>query len=284
MTEKRWEMLALVAAALLAGPAEAAEFDCLVNPSMVLKIGSPVSSTLASVSVDRGAIVHKGDELARLESSVEQATLAMRKARAENIADIVSHQAKVEAAQTEVDRAARQTEGSTITSQKIAELRTTLRVAQQDLALSTLDQQMAQLEMGRARAELEQRVIRSPIDGVVTERVLGPGEYVHPDTHIVALAAIDPLFVEAYPPVRFYGTTHVGEAGTVTLDNGQTRQAKVSVVDQVFDAGSGTFGIRLELPNPGLKLPAGTRCKVAFDTPPAVTARNQGSVSTSSQP
>ena len=274
----------ILAALVLAGSADAMEFDCLVNPSMVLKIGSPVSTTLTSVLVDRGSVVLKGQTLAVLDSSVEQAALALRKARAESLADIISHQTKVEAAQLEVDRAARQTEGATITAQKVAELKTTLRVAQQDLALSVLDQRMAQLEVERAKSELDQRVIRSPIDGVVTERLLGPGEYVHPDTHIVALAAIDPLFIEAYPPVRFHGAVHVGDTGTITLDSGDTRQAKVTVVDQVFDAGSGTFGVRLDLPNPGLALPAGTRCKVAFDVPAGSVAASRGSVSASSRP
>jgi membrane fusion protein, multidrug efflux system len=40
--------------------------------------------------------------------------------------------------------------------------------------------------------------------------------------------------------------------------------AKVMVVDRVMDAASGTFGVRMELPNPHLKLPAGLKCSVSF--------------------
>jgi hypothetical protein len=36
------------------------------------------------------------------------------------------------------------------------------------------------------------------------------------------------------------------------------------VVDPVIDAASGTFGVRLELPNSDYRLPAGLRCKVRF--------------------
>ena len=42
-------------------------------------------------------------------------------------------------------------------------------------------------------------------------------------------------------------------------------EATVLVVDRVFDAASGTFGVLLELPNPGGTLPAGHRCKLTFD-------------------
>ena len=56
--------------------------------------------------------------------------------------------------------------------------------------------------------------------------------------------------------------------------------AKVVVVDKVINAASGTFGVRLELPNAKKELPAGARCKVRFFTGaktappvPASTAR-----------
>ena len=43
--------------------------------------------------------------------------------------------------------------------------------------------------------------------------------------------------------------------------------AVVAVVDRVFDPSSGTFGVRLELDNPGNKLPGGQRCTVTFTLP-----------------
>jgi hypothetical protein len=46
---------------------------------------------------------------------------------------------------------------------------------------------------------------------------------------------------------------------------GGTYAATVTVVDEVFDAASGTFGVRLKLPNPELRLPAGVRCRISFD-------------------
>jgi len=42
------------------------------------------------------------------------------------------------------------------------------------------------------------------------------------------------------------------------------RQARVVIVDHVVDAASATFGIRLELPNPDNRIPAGIRCRVRF--------------------
>ena len=39
-------------------------------------------------------------------------------------------------------------------------------------------------------------------------------------------------------------------------------QARVTVVDKVANAASSTFGVRLEIPNPGNRVPGGLTCKV----------------------
>jgi len=36
----------------------------------------------------------------------------------------------------------------------------------------------------------------------------------------------------------------------------------VTVVDRVIDAASGTFGVRLDLPNPDLSIPGGLPCEI----------------------
>ena len=38
----------------------------------------------------------------------------------------------------------------------------------------------------------------------------------------------------------------------------------MQIVDKVVDSASGTFGVRLELPNPAGNMPAGVKCKVRF--------------------
>ena len=40
------------------------EFDCLIQPKMVLKLGTPVPGLINEVLVDRGVIVKKGDVIA----------------------------------------------------------------------------------------------------------------------------------------------------------------------------------------------------------------------------
>ena len=46
------------------------------------------------------------------------------------------------------------------------------------------------------------------------------------------------------------------------LPNAVKLDTKVVLVDKIIDAASNTFRVRLALPNPGNKLPAGARCRV----------------------
>ena len=128
----------------------------------------------------------------------------------------------------------------------------------------------------------------APSNGVVVDRLLVPGEYRNDQSPILTLAQINPLRVEVFVPTRYYGRIHVGIPGEVKPEPpvGGRYAAAVAVVDRVLDAASDTFGVRLELPNPELRLPAGIRCKVAFQMQSAISdeiAAQAPSVSATSQ-
>ena len=46
---------------------------------------------------------------------------------------------------------------------------------------------------------------------------------------------------------------------------GGTYKVTATIVDSVIDSASGTFGVRLELPNSDRGVPAGSRCKIRFE-------------------
>ena len=259
-------------------PAPAATFDCVMDPSLSLKIGRPVSSTLTAVLVKRGDRVAKGQVIARLESAVEESTVALNEARASSLAEVSARRVRLEQAATELNRGHQLLPGNNIPAQKVDELRTSWLVAQQDLVQAGLNRRIAEVELERSRALLEQRVIRSPIDGIVVQRLLGPGEHVHQDAHIVVIASIDPIYVEVFPSIRYYGQINEGDR-TIVRPQDPVRgehQALVSVVDRIFDPGSGTFGVRLEMPNPDASVPAGLRCRVTFELPDLLPASASG--------
>jgi len=145
------------------------------------------------------------------------------------------------------------------------EARTASELALVELEEAKENKRIAGLEFKRSVAVVRRMTIYSPINGVVMERLLSPGEFVE-DQPVLKLAQIHPLYVEVFAPVELLGSIKVGMPADVLQEEpvGNLYKARVTIVDQVVDAASGTFGVRLELPNPKYRLPAGLKCRVTF--------------------
>jgi membrane fusion protein (multidrug efflux system) len=216
------------------------ELECLIEPFMTVNVGSPVDGVLELVTVNRGDRVRKGQVVAKLISGVEQAAVNLTEAR-------------VEFGRRRVARIDTLLEKQLISAQESDELVTEVRLREEELK--------------KDQEALKLRTIVSPIDGVVVERRLVPGELIRSEKSVVLrLAQINPLNVEVIAPAKLFGSVRVGMPGQVSLAPffPGTYQAKVVVVDKVIDAASGTMGVRLQLPNPDNKIPAGIKCSVVI--------------------
>lgn len=242
------------------------KLDCLIEASATLKIGAPVPGLIRDVLVDRGDVVRQGQVLARLESEVEEAAVAAARSKAENDNPVESAQARIAYLHRKFKRMETLRATSTVTEAAYDEARTDERVAILAEKEARLNLDIAKSELRRAEGVLRQRIIQSPLDAVVTERVLGPGEYRTEQAHIFVLARMNPLYVEVFVPLALFGQIEVGMVADVEPEApvSGVHRAVVTVVDPLFDASSGTFGVRLSLPNPDLRLPGGLRCKIRF--------------------
>jgi RND family efflux transporter MFP subunit len=245
--------------------AEPAELDGLIEPYLVVNVGSSVPGILDMVKVDRGALVKKGQVLARLQDQVERATMELSRARAEMKGTIAASQARLDYSQRRQHRMEGLFKKKVIPFEEMDEIRTNTKLAEMELAETIENMGLAKLEYKRSEVIVKRMTIHSPITGVVMERFLSPGEYVE-DQPVLKLAQIDPLNVEVFAPVEIFGSIKMGMQAKVRPEapHGGTYTAKVVIVDQVIDAASGTFGVRLEIPNPKHQLPAGLKCRVIF--------------------
>ncbi len=244
---------------------ESIEFEGLIEPYREVKLGSAVAGVLDSVTVDRGDMVKKGQVLAALQSGIEKATVALARARAELEATLKAKQDALEFAERKLERNKDLYRQKALPDQQWDEVETQRLLAEHELAEALENKRLARLELNRAMEVVERMNIRSPINGVVVERFLHPGEYVE-DQPILKLAQIHPLNVEVILPVEMLGSVQSGMRATVKPEApiSGLYTAKVKIVDKVVDAASGTFGVRLELPNPDYQLPPGLKCKVVF--------------------
>lgn len=242
------------------------ELDCLMEPRMMVKIGSPVEGLVDKVLVDRGDLVKQGQALASLESRVEEASVLLARARAENEFTIRQSRTRLDLARRKLERTARLRATDVVAAATFEEAQAEAQIAEAELREAELNLHLNRLELARSEEILSQRTIRSPVDGVIVERQLAPGEYRNTQSPMMTIAQMNPLNVEVYVPIAFYGQVRVGMRAEVRPEApvGGVHGAEVVVIDRVVDAASGTFGVRLSLPNPEAALPGGLRCSVRF--------------------
>ena len=254
------------------------ELDCLIEPQEVVNLSSPVEGVLEKVFVDRGAYVKKGQVVAQLESNLEQATVVLARARADVEAAIKTSETRLAFSRLKLARSEKLFEKQFISAADLDEAQTERRLAEMALLSAMDNKRLAELELERANVALSRLTIRSPISGVVVERFLSPGEYTSGqfknDSPILKLAQIDPLRVEVFAPVSMRGKIFVGMPAKLMLEApaNSSHDVRVSVVDRVVDSASSTFRVRLGLPNPNQRIPAGLKCKIKFspsEKPPA---------------
>ena len=252
-----------IALCLTAGAARADELDCMVQPEQTVVVAAPLIGVVSEVTVDRGDLVETGKVVARLVSTTEQATVALAKAKADSDAELQGSKARLDFETRRVDRGRELRNQGVVSLVDLDEWESSLVVAQANLVQATENRTLSRLELARAQAALDLRTIKSPLSGVVVDVMLRPGEYADPP-QVMKLAQIDPLRIEAYAPVSLLGKLRVGMPVTVVPEVGKERAAKITVVDRVVDAASGTFGIRATMPNPEHAVLAGLRCKIRF--------------------
>jgi len=241
------------------------DLDCVIEPHMVVDLSSRVDGIVESLEVQRGELIEKDQVLVLLESDVERAAVAETQARAEAMAEILSSNVSLEFSQRRRDRLEELHRSQALSSDQMDEMVTETKLTQLQLRQARESKNIAELELRRARHILKRHTIRSPIRGIVVQRYLAPGESVEEEP-IMRLAQIDPLRVEIIVPVQAFGTIKVGQSALVYPESPMDGQypAKVTIVDGVADAASGTFRVRLGLPNEDYALPSGLKCSVSF--------------------
>ena len=244
------------------------EFDCVVIPSNVADLGSNVHGVISRMAVDRNDFVKSGDVIAVLDDTVEQATVELADKQASIESEIKLCNVNLAYAKREEKRAASAYRDKAVSVHDFDRAKVETQVETLKLLQAQEKNILAKNELKRAQAKLAHKTIRAPFSGVVMDRFKVMGEFIDNDA-VVRLAQLDPLHVEVIVPVLERGKIRVGMQAKVYADDKDEEgwTATVAQVDQVMDAASGTFGVRLTLPNPDYTIPAGLRCNLKFVAP-----------------
>jgi len=213
---------------------------------------------IATVLVQEGDAVHKGQLLAKMDTSRLEPQVAQAKAQAaaqkavvqrmhngSRPEEIAQARANLASAKADADNARRLyerekslLEKGSATQQDFDNSKAAMDVANAkvevnqkalDLAVAgprieDVAQAEAQLGANEAqlafvRRQLADADLIAPVDGIVRSRLMEPGEMASPQRPVFSLAIIDPKWVRTYVSERDLGKTRTGMRATVTVDS-----------------------------------------------------------------
>jgi multidrug efflux pump subunit AcrA (membrane-fusion protein) len=138
-------------------------------------------------------------------------------------------------------------------------------VTEQSYRSAKAQLESAQGKYEAARAQLSYSEIRSPINGVVTERPLYAGEMATAGTPLMTVMDTAALTARTHIPQAQAGLLKVGDKADVTLSGIETPfPAKVSLVSPALDPSSTTVEVWVQLKNPQQQLKPGSAVEVAM--------------------
>jgi RND family efflux transporter MFP subunit len=239
--------------------------DCLIEPYHLVDVGSSVTGLIEAIQVERADRVEQGEVLVELDAGVERAAVDLARARARMDSDLKALEARTKLGTRKSERARTLHSKQALSLDLREEVETEAEVTRLEFERARDERRLASLQLRQAEEVLARRTIRSPIRGVVVARLMEPGERVEDET-ILRVAQVDPLRVEALLPSALYGSVKPGMRAAITpeIPGDEVYVAEVAIVDPLIDAASGTFGVRLELPNPDQAIPGGLHCQVRF--------------------
>lgn len=213
---------------------------------------------MASILVEEGDRVTKGQLLAELETerledrveqakakAAQQAQVLKRLEAGSRIEEIRQARANVNKARVDANNAQRTWERmrnlvhqNAVTQQKADDAqaaanaaKATLDAAQQALNLALAGSRLEDIEAARAalkadqaglalrQRELHDARLYAPANGVIRNRILEPGAMVTPQSPVLTLALTDPLWVRAYVSEPDLGKIRLGMKATIATDS-----------------------------------------------------------------
>jgi RND family efflux transporter MFP subunit len=215
------------------------------------QIGFSVPGLVSEVLVKEGDQVKKGQVLAKLDTSAEQAELDKQDYLLKSNVQLRAAEAQRELAEKKLQRKEKIYQDKAGSIEEVEEQRLEVVVSKLKEELAKEETESKRLDTVKLKAQIARMRIVSQFDGEVRKIDAAPGEVADPQKPSMVVVINDPLYVEVNLPSKMTTDMKIGQSMFVRyLDEpGKWREAKVVFFDPVADASVGRQLVRLEMPN-----------------------------------
>lgn len=237
------------------------------EPYADISMAASEMGTLAKVLVTEGDVVKAGQLLASLDDAVLKASLKVAAAGMKAEGELLTATTQLKLKKVEAEKIARLFERNHASQQEVDRVNGEVSIAEARIQSVREDLEIRRLEYARIEAQLQQRQVRSTIDGVVVDVAKDHGEFVSPSDPVVArVVQLDPLLVYFSLPNEKRGAVTEGQQVSLKV-RAATADARgiVEYVSPTADASSGTFRVKVRLPNGDQRWHGGEKTELVLD-------------------
>jgi RND family efflux transporter MFP subunit len=257
----------------------------LLSPEQA-RISSEVAGIVRDVRVQLGTEVRAGDVIARLEPrelqlALDRAESALRQVEAQlgldrgqdkappaddQIAAVRQATANRDDAHNAFERAQLLSTRGLLTQADRDTAETRLKVAEANYqaTLDTIHSLKASLQDRRASYELAVKkvadaVIKAPVAGAISERLIQPGEYIRENTPVVTIVQVNPLKLKTAIQEKHASLIRPGQIVEFNVEAFLNRkfEGKIAYVSPAVDQTTRTFAVEALVENPDRQLKPG---------------------------
>jgi len=217
-----------------------------IEQAQTVQLTSQVTAQVLEVPVKIGDIVKKGDPLVRWDDRLIQATLE-------------ANRAYVESSNIKIKDETRQVERYTALEKK--KMGTPLELEKSEMELADAKEALAKatLSLRQAEIDLEHVKMNAPLDGIVLERLVNPGETTHRDQVVMKIGSLNNVLLGAKMSEEKMHSVRLGLAAEASFPAfpGERFESKVVKIDPNIDPVTRTFTTYVEIKNNDFRLKPG---------------------------
>jgi len=223
---------------------------------------SAETGIVAIAHVKEGDRVRVGDKLASINHNVLKETLAIAIATSESTTRLDAAAAQLQLIESQLDAVNSLISGGHTSQHEVQQKRTEHQTAIAEMRASQEELKLASLEVNRIKAQIQDRIIKSPIDGIVTEIHKQPGENVsNNEPQYATIVRVDQLKVRFYLDAKTLRETRLGDQISLGIGPEKTHATgTVSFVSPVIDPDSGLGRLDVVIENSDLSIQSGIAC------------------------
>jgi RND family efflux transporter MFP subunit len=243
-----------------AGSMAQRDLDGVIQPSSDIEVASVEMGIVREILVKPGDHVVRGQPLVYLDSETVEAQIRVKQAEAESTGKLAQAQGELAIQQSKFDKLSTLLLDGKSSHNEVERAQLDLLVAKGRLQSEVESMRVLKSDLERFQRQLDDRIIRAPIDGIVTDMLKEVGEIVSATSPSV-LRVIDTRKLRATFSVQEseLASLPIGKVVHLQLSNGGTVDGTVEYVPPVADPETGWFMINVVIDNQDGKI-IGSRC------------------------